>query len=341
MRPTVGQERTRPLCCICVDMGTTNTRVWLVHGDQILARVTASVGIRDSARDGSSARIRRTLRELVEEARKSASLTAPPLEPSCIVAAGMITSSLGLCELPHVSAPAGLQELRAGARRFEFEDVSELPIFLIPGVRCGKAGETAADVGLCDVMRGEETLCVGLIGTGLASVPSVVLNIGSHWKAIVLDAKGRIASSVTSLSGEMIHAVQTQTVLASAVPTERPALIDWPWCEAGMREQRRSGLARALFSVRLLELNHRGTADERLSYLIGCFIAMDLDNLVDRGVLNARHTVLLAGGEVVAEAWRLALGKHFIKGVKLEPCDLESALLAGLRSLVAAPRNPV
>lgn len=336
MSPILNQEGAGPRCCVCVDMGTTNTRVWLVQGDQVLSRATASVGIRDSARDGSSERIRKTLRELVEEVRHSASRTAPDLKPTCIVAAGMITSSLGLCEVPHVMAPAGLHELRKGAQWFRFEDVSELPVFLIPGVRCGKAGESSGDVEHCDVMRGEETLCAGLIKMGLTSVPSVVLNIGSHWKAIVLDAEGRIALSVTSLSGEMIHAIQTQTVLASAVPTGRPTSINWSWCEEGMNEQRRSGLARALFCVRLLELNRRGAAEERLSYLIGCFISMDLDNLIERKVLHANQTVLLAGGEAVSEAWGLALGKHSIRSVKLESPDLESALLAGLRCAVSA-----
>ena len=69
-----------------------------------------------------------------------------------------------------------------------------------------------------------------------ALVGGTLLNLGSHWKAIGLDAQGRIAASVTSLAGELIHVAQTETILASSVPHERPQGIDRPWMESGMRE---------------------------------------------------------------------------------------------------------
>ena len=183
-------------------------------------------------------------------------------------------------------------------------------------------------------MRGEETLCLGLIELGLATVPSVVLNLGSHWKAIGLDSGGRIAWSVTSMSGELIHCTQTQTVLAGSVPHERPEVIDWTWCRAGMGEQRRSGLARALFCVRLLELNGRGTAAERLSFLVGCFIASDLDGL--RKVLISDGSVLLVGGGAVGGAWRQALELEGITVSELDETFLEPALISGLCSVLTA-----
>ena len=40
-------------CVVCVDMGTTNTRVWLVHGHEVVARAQSNVGVRDTARDGT------------------------------------------------------------------------------------------------------------------------------------------------------------------------------------------------------------------------------------------------------------------------------------------------
>ncbi len=48
---------TEGLFAIYVDMGTTNTRVWLARGDEILARGSKTVGVRDAARDGSTTRI--------------------------------------------------------------------------------------------------------------------------------------------------------------------------------------------------------------------------------------------------------------------------------------------
>src|SRR5262249_47942624 len=157
---------------------------------------------------------------------------------------------------------------------------------LIPGVRSGTAATGPDAIGETDVMRGEETLCIGLNSLGLIKPPAVVLNLGSHWKAIQIDAEGRIASSITTLSGELIHSAQTQTVLASAVINDRPDRLDQAWIEAGMREERRSGLPRALFCVRLFELAGEGTPQDRLVFMIGAFIAADLDLFMARGVFT-------------------------------------------------------
>ena len=52
---------------IFVDAGTTNTRVWLMRGEAILAHASAMVGVRDSARDGSTDKLRAALRDLLAE----------------------------------------------------------------------------------------------------------------------------------------------------------------------------------------------------------------------------------------------------------------------------------
>jgi 2-dehydro-3-deoxygalactonokinase len=324
------------VCAVCVDMGTTNTRVWMVQGAEILARAQTGVGVRDTARDGSPDRMRAALRELIEDVRGQAERSGRQSNPSLVAAAGMITSPLGLAEVPHISAPAGTAELAVAVKRCHFPDVTDLPFLLVPGVRCGARTASLEAVGQCDVMRGEETLCLGLVSLGAARPPATILNLGSHWKAIQLDDQGRISASVTSLSGELIHAAQTQTILASAVPHSRPVGIDAIWCQAGMCEQRRSGLARALFCVRLLELNGQSTPAERLAFLIGAFIAADLDALVKRGVFETGSRVLIAGGGVVAEAWQKALQTISITAALLTDAEIEAGLLAGLRRVVEA-----
>ncbi|MDX2032003.1 MAG: 2-dehydro-3-deoxygalactonokinase [Blastocatellia bacterium] len=317
-------------CLICVDAGTTNTRVWRMEEERIACRVEAGVGVRDTARDGSPARLHAALRELIAEARQGAERV-----PAAVVAAGMITSSLGLIDVPHVPAPASLEDLARSARRHSFPAITDLPVILVPGVRSGARPCDLETVHTADLMRGEETLCAGLVATGLLAPPGVVLNLGSHWKAIQIDDAGRVAGSVTSLSGELIHATQTQTILASAVPNDRPGRIDLAWLEAGMREQRHAGLARALFGVRLLEQSASGDPEQRLSFLIGAFLASDLDALLRNGAITPAHTVLLTGGGALADAWRFALEQASIPSTPLAPEQIERALLTGLRRALA------
>lgn len=333
------------ICAIYVDMGTTNTSVWLMRGSQLIARANRAAGVRDTARDGSPKRIHAAFRELVAEVRSEAARVSDSCVPMGIAAAGMIGSPLGLVELPHVPTPAGIQELAASSRWFQFPDLTDLPILLIPGVRSGPAHPNLHSIHQMDVMRGEETLCVGLNALGLANSSVVVLNLGSHWKAIRLDAQGRIDSSTTSLSGELIHAAQTDTILASSVRKERPSAIAGEWMEAGMKEQRRSGLPRALFCVRLLELSSEGTLETRLAFLLGAFIACDVDALVSQGVLVRDTRVVIAGSAAVAEAWRSALAQLSVPSSVLAATETEQALLTGLRLVLVragqrrAPRS--
>ena len=248
----------------------------------------------------------------------------------------MITSPLGLAEVPHVPTPAGLKELAAATRQYSFPEITDLPILLIPGARSGPRQCDQETVGTSDVMRGEETLLIGLNALGLLTPGSTLLNLGSHWKVIEFDERARIASSVTSMTGELIHTAQTQTILAGSVPQARPGVIDQAWLEAGMREQRRSGLARALFCVRLLEQGSDGSAEQRLSFLIGAFLASDMDAMVSRGLFDSAGKIVIAGGGVIAEAWRRALTQNSMPAIALNDSEVENALLTGFRSIFSA-----
>lgn len=321
-------------CAIYIDTGTTNSRVWLMHGEEVLARADAQIGVRDSAKDGSPARLHAALRDLIATVRAEAASAKPACVPACVIAAGMITSSLGLADVPHIAAPAGLAELAAATKVHHFPEVTDLPVLLVPGVHSGQKPCDLTMVGEADLMRGEETMCAGLLMLGTVTPPATILNLGSHWKAIRLDAAGRIAGSITSLSGEMIHTTQTQTILAGAVAHGRPEEIDRQWLAAGLERQRQSGLARALFGVRLLEQSAQGTPRRRLAFLIGAFIAADLDALQRAGVLA--ETVFLTGGGALAEAWQWALAQARISASVITIEQSESAFLAGLRHIAGA-----
>jgi 2-dehydro-3-deoxygalactonokinase len=317
-----------PGCFVGIDMGTTNTRAWLVAGDRIVSRARSAVGVRDTAVSGSAAAVRTAVGDLVarlaETARRDEGLA-----PECVIAAGMVTSALGLAEVPHVPAPAGAAELAGGAQRHRFEELAGLDAWLLPGVRTGPPTLDAAQIGAADVMRGEETLCVGLIVDGMLPVGARLLNLGSHWKTIRIDGEGRIAGSSTSLSGELLHAAQTRTILSGSVPPDRPERISWAFFRAGMAEAERSGLARALFCVRLLEQRTRSDPAERLSFLAGAFVGAE----IGAGGWGREEAgpVVIAGGEALAAAVTAAFRERNREAAVLSPAQVEAAMLRGLR----------
>ena len=314
---------------ICVDMGTTNTRVWLVAENQIIARQTASVGVRDSARTGSTQIVSATLKDLIHFLQIEAGELGAA--PKFILGAGMITSSLGLFEIPHVAAPAGDQELACSMQKLVRNEISELPIWLVPGVRTGPIQPSIDDLGDLDLIRGEETLCVGLHQLGNLGPHSTLLNLGSHWKAITLDSAGRVASSFTTLSGELIQAVQQHTVLSSSLPQARLSEIDFHWLGQGHAQQKAYGLSRSLFSVRILHQTFGLNPLQLSSFLVGAVAGADLDATLKNRKLGEH--VVITGLGTVAEAWRYLLEGQSRSVSVCDAQNVEASFIAGLLHL--------
>jgi 2-dehydro-3-deoxygalactonokinase len=306
----------------------------LVEDQRVIAKAQASVGARNTARDGSNKKLKATLRQLIAEVRDKARTRDEKFSsPHCVVGTGMLTSPLGLLEVPHVQAPAGVDKLVSGIRHCYFPEIIDLPILLIPGVRTGPIDCELALVNSCDVMRGEESLCLGAHAAGWLAGDGVLLNLGSHWKIIVW-RRNEIVASLSLLSGEMIFAAQTQTVLADAVPSTRVSEIDSEWCEAGINEQQQSGLMRTLFCVRLLQLAGKSGPLQRMSFLLGAFIGDALDAWTkSKYPPDSPQHIVISGG-VLAEAWSHALAKHAHTSARaLTNEQVEDALLQGLNLL--------
>jgi 2-dehydro-3-deoxygalactonokinase len=297
-------KTTTPDAVICVDMGTTNTRVWIVSRGQIVERVVEPVGLRDAARQRSKSVVPNAIRELLAAACDRA--THLDLRVDHALAAGMLTSPLGLCEVPHISAPAGEIELAGSIYKFLDPGVASLPIYLVPGVRSGPSWPSIEELARTDLIRGEETIVVGLLQAGILSPNSTLLNLGSHWKSILIDHECRIASSFTTLSGELIHALQTQTILASALPEgRRLESLNKEWLEHGRKYQAQNGLGRSMFSVRLLEQLFGIDQTALSSFLLGAIVESDYRSMEKSE--RFKGPVVIAGTGAAAEAWQETL----------------------------------
>lgn len=196
-----------------VDTGTTNTTVWLMKNDWMLRESKHAVGVRQTSIRGDRKLLESTLRQTFRSLSRGA-----PSRPIFVLAAGMLTSKLGLLEVPHVLAPAGVGKLAENVQMKTFSRVTPLPFFLVPGVRIGSAPCELSEVAHSDVIRGEETEIVGfqdIARTRVRRVPWLLLHMGSHCKAIKVDSRGWIAQSASTLSGEALQALRTQTILAS------------------------------------------------------------------------------------------------------------------------------
>lgn len=315
---------------LAVDIGTTNTSVLLLENDRVLRLVRQSVGVRDTSISGSRAVLRHMLRHTFLSLTRKA-----PSPPRFVLAAGMITSSLGLVEVPHVLGPAGAEELSQCVRMRTFPEVSPLPFFLVPGVRTQRPPCQLANVERTDIIRGEETEIIGLLTRRRCAEPWLFVHLGSHAKAIQIDRRGRIVKSTSTLSGECLHLLRTQTILARRLARLESHTLNERFFLEGARCVERHGLLRALFMVRLLEENPRYRPPDLNSFLLGALQRSDLHAFESQGLLHSRNkTVLLSGHPDLLAACSLML-RSKRRGVEIvSPRERITAFLAGLRQIV-------
>jgi 2-dehydro-3-deoxygalactonokinase len=324
---------------IALDGGTTNTRARLVHGSRVVATARRAVGVRDTVlsdprsspalnpAEGAAARregLVRAVREVIEEVAgdrasegQGGAGEGPGSGPrrAYLVAAGMLSSEVGLVAIPHVPAPAGVDDLAKAAVFVNLPEIDDRPILVVPGIRT-PAAEGRDAWFASDVMRGEECetfgahaalLAEGRIAPGQASV---FLWPGSHTKLVAVDVEGRITGSFTTLAGEMLQAVARHTLVSASLPGALPDEPDPVAAAAGARAAEHHGLGRAAFLVRIAAMT--GTLEEsaRASFWIGAVVASDLEGLAGHAILEPGRPVFVGGREPLRSLYADGLSRR-------------------------------
>lgn len=316
---------------LAVDVGTTRTRAWLLEGNKILARVQRPVGVRNTSITGKTSLLSKTLRDMIRSLEKMARC-----RPSFVSAAGMITSPQGLCEVPHVVAPAGKKALCHQVRMRVLSDLCPYPFFFVPGVRIYPVPSRLESIERTDIIRGEESEIVGLLANGKLSKPCLFLHLGSHTKAIEVDRQGRIARSVSTLSGECLDLLRTQTILSDHLAKLTTARLDKRFFRSGVRQLERHGLPRALFMVRLLGENPRYSRSALYSFLLGAIVASDFQAIKSSRLLLRPLEIVISGHPQLQTAWRCFLKDRKFPSVIVGGREREVAFLRGLCTIVFA-----
>jgi 2-dehydro-3-deoxygalactonokinase len=280
---------------VAVDGGTTNTRARLLHEGRVVAAARRAVGVRDAVLKDPDAR---GLAAAVRDALGEVLRAAGGVRPDAIVAAGMLSSEAGLAAVPHVPAPAGVDELAAGAVLRDLPEVAAGPVLFVPGVRT-PAGDGPDGWADADVMRGEECETLGALGLLAPAGPLAMLWPGSHTKLVAVDGSGRIARSTTTLAGELTAALARHTLLAASLPDPLPDDPEPDAVAAGARLAARDGLGRCAFLVRVAALTGALTPAQRGAFWVGAVVADDAARLAGHPILAGGPTPLWVGGSPV------------------------------------------
>ncbi|MBN9010273.1 MAG: 2-dehydro-3-deoxygalactonokinase, partial [Rhizobiales bacterium] len=235
---------------IAVDWGTSRLRAFLLDREgRELAEADSDAGI---------ARITAGGHEDVFERL----VAGWPKLPA--IMAGMIGSRQGWREaayLPCPASPAGLAE-----RTLRFTTTGGRAVTIVPGVMLRSPIRDG------DVIRGEETQVIGLLGRD-PRFEGVVILPGTHSKWATVGG-GALADFQTFLTGEMFELLSKHSFLRHSVAEGGAELSTLPDFGLAVKRMVVEGLPflAAIFSVRVRQLLDNVTREDNLAYLSGLVI---------------------------------------------------------------------
>lgn len=292
--------------CAAVDWGTSSFRIWLLgEGGAVLGERRSREGMTTASEIGFEAVLEGHL----------AALGAPEGVP--VAVCGMAGARQGWIEAPYVDAPAALAAIAAGAitvpglRR---------DVRILPGVAQRAAGRP-------DVMRGEETILMGLPGEmdGLVCLP------GTHSKWALVE-HGRIEAFSTFMTGETFALLSGQSILRHSVAPDAAIPAGSPVFAAAVTEALASpGLTlNRLFSIRAAALFGESTPDDAVAALSGVIVGLEMAGV--RTLHPEAEAVALASSGPLRDLYAAALG---LAGFNVIDVDADVAVRRGLFAAAA------
>ena len=282
---------------ITIDGGTTSTRVNLFKNGGILDTVKLNIGARIAIED------RRKYISSIKNAVSEIIFRNKADNVERILASGMITSEFGLCNLPHIKTPAGIDKLHEAMHEITIEEISDIPIVFMRGVKTDNK-----DFCDFDMMRGEETELMGIMHEKYGRCIYVLP--GSHSKIIKTNNEGQIVSFSTMLTGEMIASLSQYTILKDSVDLSVNK-INREYLLKGYEFAKTAGINNALFKVRILKNNFNCSKEETYGFFIGIILCDEISNILKADV----ETVVIGGKEQIKKAISLILREKTDKNI--------------------------
>lgn len=261
---------------LTIDSGTTNTRVTLLDNEyKKICDAKREIGVRNTAIDGNNLKLKNAVKECIEEILSKNGMSYESIK--LILASGMITSNVGLVEIPHLVAPVGVRDLAGATHAVKLPEIP-MPIYFIPGVKNNVEKVNLKNFGMMDIMRGEEVESVSLIERYFTGEPLLIVLPGSHNKFVKIGADGKIAGCLTSISGELLSAITTGTIIADAVGRSfvSEESYDPEMLVLGYKSAEKDGLARACFSGRILSQFAIADKIKIANYILGAVLQGDV-----------------------------------------------------------------
>lgn len=290
---------------ITIDCGTTNTRALLFDAQHRLMHTEKrEIGVRTTAINGNNEQLKQTVRECIHNLLVAGNISFDNIKT--IVASGMITSNMGLVEIPHLVAPVSVPELSAAMQKILIADICPIPISFVPGVKNLAGNIDLNNMENMDMMRGEEVESCAIIKQLYQDQPMLLILPGSHTKLVAVDAHGRISGCLSSISGELLAAITQNTLIADAVNRAFVSTADYDkeMLLAGYQQAKKNGLGRACFSTRIFSQFVSSDKTKAANFLLGAVLQGDIAAIKNSQILdiNLNTSIIVAGKNPLRQA---------------------------------------
>lgn len=284
---------------ITVDTGTTNTRciLWNEKREKMDEK-KSPVGVRNTAIDGSNGKLKAAVKECLDKLIAENHIRYDDVRR--VIASGMITSNVGLVEIPHVVVPAGKEDLAKATKSVLLEDVCPVPIWFIPGVKNPGGKITFKNFETMDIMRGEEVEGVAIIDHYPRGRNYLLILPGSHTKFVSVDGEGKMTGCLTTITGELLASITNDTIIADAVGRKfvEKSTYDKEMMLLGYDTALKCGIGRACFSGRILNQFVTGDKEKVANFIFGVALQNDITAIKNSGALQVtRDTTVVVGGK--------------------------------------------
>ena len=307
---------------IALDWGTTSLRAYLLgSAGQVLKVRTLACGIMQLP---GTPRLVAGVRcsdgfELAFDAACGDWLDAQPGLP--VIACGMVGSAQGWSEAAYRNTPVDVASL--GQALHTVRSLRGVDVHIVPGV--------IEQVGLPNVMRGEETQVLGVLQSFPQLDDCLIGLPGSHSKWVQVQ-DGNLVHFDTFMTGELYAAVCEHTILGRT--QQRSAQFDPAAFDRGVQvalsSDGRLGPLSTLFSARTLGLTGQLSPTQQPDYVSGLLIGHELSAL--GGALRERRAeapmpaIILIGNSLLCERYQRALAACGFADVRLAEQATEQGL---------------
>lgn len=290
---------------ITIDGGTTNTRalLWDDKGN-VLREEKREIGVRNTAIDGNNLKLKNAVKECLEELLKYQNISFDDIKT--IIASGMISSNVGLIEIPHLVAPVGIEDFISNIKGILIDEICPIPIYFIPGVKNYKNEEVNLEnFEKMDIMRGEEIEAFAVL-EDFEEEELILVLPGSHTKFISVNKEKKITGCLTSITGELLSVITNHTILADAVKHSfvEKETYDKEFLLLGYNTAKKTGLGRSCFSGRILNQFITKDTSKIANFLLGVTLQTDMLAIENSVAIKSskNSTIVVAGKEPLKTA---------------------------------------